>query len=69
MDVDLSVPILLDGATATNLFENLVPQDICVEQWIFGASAKGSSTLQKQYAAIGSQILYAPDVRSFYSAS
>lgn len=59
MDVDLSVPILLDGATATNLFENLVPQDVCVEQWILEHPQK-LIDLQKQYAAIGSQILYAP---------
>lgn len=63
MDVDLSVPILLDGATATNLFENLVPQDVCVEQWILEHPQK-LIDLQKQYAAIGSQILYAPDRKS-----
>ena len=60
MDVDLSAPILLDGATATNLFESgAVPENICLERWILEHPQK-LIDLQKKYLEIGSKLLYTP---------
>lgn len=59
MDVDRSVPLLLDGATATNLFPEGVPPDLCLEQWILDHPQK-LVNLQKSFLELGCDILYAP---------
>lgn len=50
---------LLDGATGSNLQKLGMPRGCCTEQWIL-AHPEALVTLQRQYAAAGSQILYAP---------
>ena len=50
---------LLDGATGSNLQKMGMPKGCCTEQWIL-SHPEALVTLQRQYAAAGSQILYAP---------
>ncbi len=49
----------LDGATGSNLQKMGMPKGCCTEQWILDNPEK-LATLQRAYAAAGSQILYAP---------
>ena len=49
----------LDGATGSNLQKAGMPRGCCTEQWIL-SHPEALVTLQRQYAAAGSQILYAP---------
>jgi len=52
-------PVLLDGATGSNLMKAGMPRGVCTEQWNLEnpAAIRG---LQREYAAAGSQIIYAP---------
>ena len=50
---------LLDGATGSNLQKMGMPRGCCTEEWIL-AHPDALVTLQRRYAAAGSQILYAP---------
>lgn len=34
MKFPFSLPLLLDGATGTNLLERGMPRNVCVEEWI-----------------------------------
>ena len=52
-------PILLDGATGSNLQKAGMPRGCCTEQWIL-AHPYALTDLQRRYAEAGSQILYAP---------
>lgn len=52
-------PVLLDGATGSNLQKAGMPRGCCSEEWIL-ANPEKLITLQKQYVQAGSQILYAP---------
>ncbi len=54
-----SGPVLLDGATGSNLQKMGMPRGCCSEEWIL-ANPDKLVTLQRQYVAAGSQILYAP---------
>lgn len=49
----------LDGATGSNLRKMGMPRAACTEQWVL-ENPEPLVTLQRQYAASGSQILYAP---------
>lgn len=49
----------LDGATGSNLMKAGMPRGACLEEWVL-ANPEALVTLQRQYAAAGSQILYAP---------
>ena len=49
----------LDGATGSNLRKMGMPRTACTEQWVL-ENPEPLVTLQRQYAAAGSQILYAP---------
>lgn len=51
--------VILDGATGSNLQKRGMPVGICPEQWIL-ENAEVMKTLQKEYIAAGSDILYAP---------
>ena len=51
--------ILLDGATGSNLQKMGMPRWCCTEEWIL-ANPDKLIALQRQYAAAGSNILYAP---------
>ena len=52
-------PVLLDGATGSNLQAMGMPRGCCSEAWIL-EHPHALIALQEQYAAAGSQILYAP---------
>ena len=52
-------PLLLDGATGSNLQKMGMPRGCCSEQWILD-HPDALLALQRQYVAAGSQILYAP---------
>ncbi len=51
--------VLLDGATGSNLQKMGMPRGCCTEEWILANPDKLIS-LQREYAAAGSNILYAP---------
>lgn len=50
---------ILDGATGSNLIQMGMPRGCCAEEWILHNPEKLVS-LQRQYAAAGTKILYAP---------
>ena len=52
-------PVLLDGATGTNLQKAGMPVGVCPEQWILEKS-EVLIDLQKQYVEAGTDILFAP---------
>ena len=52
-------PVLLDGATGSNLMKAGMPRGVCAEQWIL-EHPQVISELQRAYADAGSQIVYAP---------
>lgn len=54
-----SGPLLLDGATGSNLQKAGMPRGCCTEQWILN-NPEALVTLQRAYARAGSHILYAP---------
>lgn len=51
--------LLLDGATATNLYAKGLPHDTCVEEWIL-SHPEAIRELQQEFIEAGSDILYAP---------
>ena len=54
-----SRPLLLDGATGSNLMKRGMPRGICTELWI-DAHPEALLALQREYVAAGSDIIYAP---------
>ncbi len=52
-------PLILDGATGSNLQKAGMPRGCCTEQWIL-ENPKALLQLQTQYLRAGSQVLYAP---------
>lgn len=52
-------PVLLDGATGSNLMKAGMPRGVCAEEWIL-EHPDALLALQTAYAAAGSQIVYAP---------
>lgn len=59
MDIPQPRYTLLDGATATNLFCDGVPPDVCIEEFIL-ANPAILTTLQADFVASGSDVIYAP---------
>lgn len=59
MNIPLPLPILLDGATGSNLIARGLPSDVCVETWIL-ENPDVIIGLQKEFIAAGSNIIYAP---------
>ena len=51
-------PVLLDGATGTNLQKAGMPVGVCPEQWIL-ENSEVLIDLQKQYVEAGTDILFA----------
>ncbi|MBQ2785629.1 MAG: homocysteine S-methyltransferase family protein [Oscillospiraceae bacterium] len=49
----------LDGATGSNLRKLGMPREACTEEWVL-AHPETLITLQRGYAEVGSQIVYAP---------
>ena len=54
-----SGPLLLDGATGSNLMKAGMPRGCCTEEWIL-ANPEKLVALQRAYVRAGSQIIYAP---------
>ncbi len=52
-------PVILDGATGTNLQKAGLPTGVCPEAWIYD-NPDAILNLQKDYVKVGTQILYAP---------
>lgn len=52
-------PVILDGATGSNLMKAGMPRGACAETWIL-EHPQVMTQLQKAYAEVGSQIVYAP---------
>lgn len=52
-------PLLLDGATGSNLMKRGMPRGCCTEQWVL-EHPDAMLELQRSYAQAGSRILYAP---------
>lgn len=52
-------PLLLDGATGSNLQKAGMPRGCCTEEWIL-ANPEPLVQLQRAYAKAGSRIVYAP---------
>ena len=55
----LNGPVLLDGATGSNLMKCGLPRGGCTEAWVL-EHPQVLLELQRAYVAAGSQILYAP---------
>ena len=55
----LSAPILLDGATGTELHKRGMPHGVCTEQWVL-EHPDALLELQRAYVDAGSQVLIAP---------
>ena len=56
-------PVILDGATGTNLQKAGMPVGVCPEQWIL-ENPDIMIKLQEDYVAAGTDILYAPTFTS-----
>ncbi len=54
-----TAPLLLDGATGSNLRAVGMPKGCCTEQWVL-EHPEPLVALQRAYAEAGSQIIYAP---------
>ena len=52
-------PLLLDGATGSNLQKMGMPRACCTEEWILN-HPEAILDLQRRYAAAGSRVVYAP---------
>ena len=52
-------PLLLDGATGSNLQKMGMPRGCCTEEWILN-HPEAILDLQRRYAAAGSRVIYAP---------
>ena len=52
-------PVILDGATGSNLMKAGMPKGVCTEKWVL-EHPQVLIDLQKAYVEAGSQILYAP---------
>ncbi len=59
MDVDLSAPLLLDGALETNLFGDRAPESVCVEQWIL-EHPEPFLKLVTEFRQMGSKVVHTP---------
>ncbi len=55
----LSRPIILDGATGTELLKQGLPAGVCPEQWVF-ENPQAIINVQKAYKEAGSDIVYIP---------
>ena len=52
-------PVILDGATGSNLRASGMPVGVCTEQWVL-ENPEILKNLQRAYVEAGSQIVYAP---------
>lgn len=59
MSFPFSLPLLLDGATGTNLIRAGMPAGVCVEQWALD-HPEAVRSLQRAFVEAGSQAILAP---------
>lgn len=60
MDTEfIKLPVLLDGATGSNLMKRGLPTGVCVEEWILD-NPQVLIQLQKEFLQAGSDVIYAP---------
>ena len=52
-------PLILDGATGSNLQKAGMPKGCCTEEWVLN-NPQPLMDLQRRYAEAGSDIIYAP---------
>ena len=52
-------PVLLDGATGSNLMKAGMPRGCCTEEWVL-ANPEKLVALQRAYVEAGSSVIYAP---------
>jgi len=52
-------PLLLDGATGSNLMKAGMPRGCCTEKWVL-ENPEALKNLQRAYVEAGSQVIYAP---------
>ena len=55
----INFPVILDGATGSELMKRGLPSGVCQEKWIT-ENPSAVTTLQREYEAAGSKIVYAP---------
>ena len=63
LNMAASGPILLDGATGSNLMKAGMPRGCCTEEWVL-ANPEKLVALQRAYVKAGSQIIYAPSFQA-----
>lgn len=56
---DLPLPLLLDGATGTQLQKRGMPSGVCTEQWVL-EHPQVLQDIQRAYVEAGSDVIYAP---------
>lgn len=59
MDFPFKLPMLLDGAAATNLYATGMPAGMCAEKWI-SENPDAMIKLQSDFVTAGAQAVYAP---------
>ena len=59
MNTRFDLPLLLDGATGTNLMKAGLPSGVCTEKWILD-NPRAIAELQRAYASAGSGAVMAP---------
>ena len=57
--MELRFPLILDGATGTELQKRGYTGDVSAEQWVL-AHPDSILSIQRDYVAAGSQVLYTP---------
>ena len=53
------IPLILDGATGTELQKRGFTGDVCAEEWVL-AHPEAIADIQRGYVQAGSQVLYCP---------
>ena len=61
-------PLILHGATGTNLQKMGMPMGVCPEQWMV-ENRDVVIKLQRDYVQAGSQVIYAPTFAAPYGPS
>ena len=56
--MELHFPLILDGATGTQLHKRGMTSGVCSEQWVL-EHPEAIQAIQRDYIAAGSQIVYA----------
>lgn len=58
-EMKIKFPVILDGATGSELMKRGLPSGVCQEKWIT-ENPTAITALQREYEAAGSEIVYAP---------